>query len=335
MRSNPYTSTHTVRLIGGAILVASLIVAFGARIISLAYQNGANIRLNTALAYGDSVALEDSAHELTGVLTLSPEEQIAWRGIALVRMTQGKLNEVAAAYLHVNNYRAELLDWGARAETQRQWAKAQDWYRVAILLEPENGDHYYRLARISAEQGESEAKAYYVQALSAPRHTEFGRSNILTRLGELEKRKSSTDWNEVLARFDEAIQLNEFVDQQDIIQARSNKAEALDRLGKYRAALDEYESLAGDYPGNYWANVHSGRLVWQLKSDAPTAIAYLEKAIQNNDKPKWAYLLLAQIHAQSGNPELAIPLFRKVLTIDPGDRAAREQLDKLTGGDGS
>lgn len=165
-------------------------------------------------------------------------------------------------------------------------AKAQDWYRVAILLEPENGDHYYRLARISAEQGEPEAAGYYAQALAASRHIEFGRSNILTRLGELEKRKSSTDWNEVLARFDEAIQLNEFVGQQDIIQARSNKAEALDRLGKYRAALDEYESLAGDYPGNYWANVHSGRLVWQLKSDAPTAIAYLEKAIQNNDKPK-------------------------------------------------
>lgn len=315
--------------------MASLIVALGARIIPLAYQNATNLRLNVALAYGDAAAIEASARELSGVITRSPDEQIAWRGLALASISQGRLNEVANAYLHVDNYRAELLDWGARAETQRQWAKAQDWYRVAILLEPENGDHYYRLARISAEQGEPEAADYYAQALAASRHIKFGRSNILTRLGELEKRKSSTDWNEVLARFDEAIQLNEFVDQQDIIQARQSKAEALDRLGEHRAALDEYEALAGDRPGNYWANVHSGRLVWQLKSDAPTAIAYLEKAIQNNDKPKWAYLLLAQIHAQSGNPELAIPLFRKVLTIDPGDRAAQEQLDKLTGGDGS
>lgn len=315
--------------------MASLIVAFGARIIPLAYQNGANIRLNAALVYGDNAAVEAAAHELLEVLAQSPNEQIAWRGIALVRMTQGKLNEVAAAYLHVNNYQAELLDWGARAETQKQRAKAQDWYRVAILLEPENGDHYYRLAHISAEQSEPEAADYYAQALAASRHIEFGRSNILTRLGELEKRKSSTDWNEVLDRFDEAIQLNEFVDQQDIIQARQSKAEALDRLGEHRAALDEYEALAGDRPGNYWANVHSGRLVWQLETNAPKAIAYLKKAIQNNDKSKWAYLILAQVHAQSGNPELAIPLFRKVLTIDPGDRAAREQLDKLMGGDES
>lgn len=329
MRSNPYTSTHTVRLIGGAILVASLIVAFGARIISLAYQNGANIRLNTALAYGDSVALEDSAHELTGVLTLSPEEQIAWRGIALVRMTQGKLNEVAAAYLHVNNYRAELLDWGARAEARKQWAKAQDWYRVAILLEPENGDHYYRLARISAEQGEPEAADYYAQALTASRHIEFGRSNILTRLGELEKQAENPDWEHVLALFDKAMEENAYIDRHDNIVSRMGRAEALERLGRLRESLDEYRLIIHENSGVYWAYVHGGRLSWYVEDDAETAISYLKRAIQLNEKPKWAYLTLGQVYAQTGAIDLAIGQFQKTLTIDPNDEHARQQLDLL------
>lgn len=323
-------------LIAAGVLLVTAILAFAGEIASYLRLNTTNISLNSALAEGNNAALDASAKELGELLADTPHEAEAWRGIALAHITQNQLAAAAEAYAHIENAEAELVDWGRRAELEKRWDIAQDWYQVAVLLEPENGDHLYRLARVSAEQGQQEAIDYYTQALAAPQRAEFGRSNILTRMGELEKRNNNpVIWRDVLNRYDEAIQLDEFVEPGDVVQAWLGKAEAFERLGQSRAALEAYEWLAVYSPGHYWANVHSGRLAWQAEMNTSKAISYLEKAIEIDGRPKWAHLYLAQVYAQLGENDRAIPLFRKVLEIDPEDRVARAHLSQLENNDGS
>lgn len=315
-------------LLGLALLLLSSNMLYRVRI------NFGYIVLNKALATDEAEAINQALANLSGFTAGSPASQEAWRGAALAQMALGNRDEAAESWMNVEGFEEELVTWGTRAEQTDQWATAQEWYHITVTLAPRNGDHWYRLARVSAQLGDSRTVDYYQQALLAPDRTEFGRSNILTRLGELEKRDAPIEWGEVLAQFDEAIQQDDFVDERDLVQAWLGKAEALDRLGQTRTALETYEWVAEYRPGYYWANVHSGRLVWLVEKNADKAIEYLEKAIEINGESKWAFLNLGIVYAQSDNPHMSIPFFKKVLDIDPNDVVAHTQLSRLTGSDG-
>ena len=148
---------------------------------------------------------------------------------------------------------------------------------------------------------------------------------------------AAPDWAAALAEFDAALDEDAFVaggDAADRVQAQLGRAEALDKLGQPAAALEAYRRALVDAPGHYWANVHSGRLTWAVEGDAARAAAYLQEAIALDPQNKWAYLFLSDVYAESGQPELAIPLLNRVLATAPRDEAAQKRLDRLTGGDG-
>ncbi len=320
----------------GALLLVGVVFAGQARTLyQQARDNVAYARLNKALVQESEAQLDETAKVLAGIGVTQPTAPSVWRGIALIHLTQGRLAETADAYAHLNDPMVEVKAWGDRAERAKHWEMAQAWRQVAVLLEPENGDHWYRLAHASAEQDRPEAVDFYLKALAAPQRTDFGRSNIMTRLGEIEKRRDSVQWPMVLAHFQDAIDQDDFIDEGDLIVARMGVAEALDRLGQYREALAAYEWVARYAPGNYWANVHSGRLSWLAEGDAGKAVDYLQKAIALDDSRKWPYLNLAHVYAQSGNREEAITLLQKVLTLDPDDDNARTQLENLLNSDES
>lgn len=333
--NNPQRMRSAALWIGALLLIGAVFAVQASSIYQQARDNVAYARLNKALAQGTEAQLEEAATVLTGIGATRPIASSVWRGIALVHVSQGQLAEAADAYAHLDDPMGEVKAWGDRAERGEQWEAAQAWRQVAVLLEPDNGDYWYRLARASAEQGRPEAVNYYAKALVAPQRTDFGRSNIMTRLGEIEKRRDPVPWQTVLARFQEAIDQDDFVDESDLIAARMGVAEALDRLGQYREALAAYEWVARYTPGNYWANVHSGRLSWLVESDADKAVSYLEKAIALDDSRKWPYLSLAHVYAQTGNRDEAITLLQKVLILDPGDNNAQSQLEDLLSSDGS
>lgn len=321
-------------LFGACVLLVLIILSLSSGLLDRARINSTYITLNKDLAVGDSATLDSVLAELNSINTAAPDSQDAWRATALAEMALGRREEAAAAWANVDGHEEELVAWGTRAERTGDWTAAREWYLAAVSLAPHNGDHSYRLAGVLAQLGDGRAADFYRQALAAPQRTEFGRSNILTRLGELEKRIDPVVWRDVVARFDEAIEQDDFVDTGDEIQAWLGKAEALERLGQPGAALEAYEWVAAARPGHYWANVHSGRLAWQVDKDADRAVAYLERATAIDDKDKWAYLNLGLVNRQSGNPSAAIEAFRKALAIDPDDTTARNQLEELTGGDG-
>jgi tetratricopeptide (TPR) repeat protein len=156
----------------------------------------------------------------------------------------------------------------------------------------------------------------------------------MTRLGELARRRDAPAWTEVYQWFDEALRGNDFTTQRDLFLARMGRAGAADQLKQYPAALDDYRWVADRQPGNYWASVHSGRLVWLLEKDFAAAEAYLSSAISIDDTSKWAYRELAHVYMQSGLLEGAIELYQQVLTLDPNDSLAKEKLHALISSDG-
>ena len=299
--------------------------------------NVAYLRLNRGLAAADAAAVQRAAGSLTAETGTPDESRRAWRGLGVAALLAGDADAAAAAWQNVPGGAAELMLWGEQAAALGDWATARQRYELAVRLEPQNGDAWYALAWAAAQTGAADAFDLYGRALAAGQHARYGRSNILTRRGELARNAAAPDWAAALAEFEAALRQDEFVagEVDDRVQAELGRAEALDKLGQAAAALDAYRQTLTVAPGHYWANVHSGRLTWAVEHDAARAAAYLQEAITLDPESKWAYLFLSDIYAESGQPELAIPLLNRVLAAEPADEAAQKRLDRLTGGDGS
>jgi tetratricopeptide (TPR) repeat protein len=201
---------------------------------------------------------------------------------------------------------------------------------LSVKIEPDNGDHWYRLAQVSHQSGRNdEAIERYLIALNSPTRVDIGRSTILMRLAEIAKRAEPLDWTEVRLLYDRALDQGEFTEEREEFQARMGRAEASDNLRHFNAALEDYRWVADHQPRNYWANLHTGRLIWQIEQDGTLAERHLRQAIERDPSEKWGYRVLAQVLAQTGQEERAIELYQTILTLDPNDAAAQERLQQL------
>jgi tetratricopeptide (TPR) repeat protein len=77
-------------------------------------------------------------------------------------------------------------------------------------------------------------------------------------------------------------------------------------------------------------------LGWALFRQAPAdaragraAVAELRRALQIDERNRSAAQRLAEIYAQTGQPELAVTELERLLTIDPGDLEVAEELRRL------
>lgn len=331
------TERHTTRALWaafGALLLLALVAAppLLSELPSRLRANAAYVQLNRALATNQADQLESARQQLAAESKSPAVGRRAWRGLGLTYLATSRLDEAAVAWGHVDGGEAEFALWGHQAELQGDWQRARAWYQLAVRLTPQDGDAWYRLAQASAQLGDGTAADSYRQALAASEHAQYGRSNILTRLGELAQNRTPPDWATSLAQFEAALQEDQFTDAADQQRAQVGRAEALDELGQTAAALAAYRDAATRWPNHYWANVHSGRLTWYVEHDMARAVAYLERAIALDSENKWAYLFLGGIYAETNQPEAAIPLLSRVLELDPANETARKQLDQLTGG---
>ena len=319
-----------------ALLLLALVAALPAlaALPARARANAGYWHLNRGLAGGEPAELERATAQLADVSESPVVGQRAWRGLGLAAMTAARDDDALAAWQQIDGGAAEVTLWGYQAESAGDWAAARDWHRLAVRLDPHDGDAWYEVARASAQLGDVAATEAYQQALAAARHARFGPSNILTRLGELAKNAAPPDWAAALSHFEDALRRDAFIVADDRLQAHLGRAEALDKLGQTAAALDAYRQAAAAWPNHYWANVHSGRLSWYVAGDATQATAFLNHAITLQPDDKWAYLFLGGIYAEAGQADRAIPLLQRVLELDPDDATARQQLDQLMGGDG-
>ena len=324
------TRRGRLALVGLALLAAAALLTHMPRLVAWARLNTGYVWLNRGLAEAEPAKVERATRFFTAGSDDPASRRSAWRGLGLAYVSQGRFEAAGLAWQQIGGLDGFEM-WGLQAEQAGNWTGARDWYGLATRSAPQNGDYWYLRARAAAQASDSAAAGFYREALAAPESRRFGRSNTLTRLAELAKQEQPPDWDAALARFEEAIQQDEFIAPEDALLAGVGRAEALDKLGRTPEALAAYREVAASWPDHYWANVHSGRLSWYLERDETAAVRYLERAIAADPRPMWAYLFLGSVYAESGQPEKAIPLLRHVLTIEPDNEAARRQIQKLTG----
>lgn len=300
------------------------------------YLNIGFIRLNSALSRQEFAPEQKAMASFKSIHEDAPENLRAWSGITLAFVSRGEIQSAAQAMTKSDTSVFEVRQWAERATRVNQWDEAEKWYQLATVVEPDNGDNWAMSGAVSAQLGMFEtAGTYYLQALAAPKHPTIKPSSIMMRLAELAKEKDTQDWNQVREWYDRAIEASDFTSERDIYQARLGRAEASEQLQRYRSALEDYRWVAERQPRNYWANYHSGRLIWQIEQDATTAERYLRNAIDVDEQRKWAYRELGIIFSYNGDLNKAIEMFRKVLSIDPEDRISKSRLENLIESDES
>lgn len=314
------------------LLIAAGLMARSGTLWEKFLINTGYLALNNALVSTPEGQYEHVETIFSGVEPGTVERERALRAIGLTRMSQRDLPGAVSAWEQLAESSTEINAWARRAERDRDWASARDWYWLQAQIEPENGDNWYKLAEIVTRLGDEDtARDYYRTALSTGNLSAWGQSNIMTRLGELAKRTGQGEWQEAIDWFDQALRQDDFKPERDRVQARMGRAEAYDNLQQPEKALADYRWVADRQPRNYWARVHSGRLVWSLDKDATAAEIFLREAIEIDEGSKWAYRNLALVYAQSGQTDQAISLFKRVLALDPGDQLAKNQLQLLEG----
>jgi tetratricopeptide (TPR) repeat protein len=325
----PYTRLIWVLILISVVIAITALLAVH-DIGDLLRLNAGYIRLNQGLAVSDPASLDSSEQTLEQIGRQSPLSPRARRGIGLAYMNREQFAATVEQWIAYDDAVNESMAWAFRAERLGDWATAEQWHRLSVEIDPGNGDHWYRLAQVSGQLGRNiEAADHYLAALNSPTHSDIGRSTILMRLAEMAKRAEPRDWTEVHLWYDRALDQDEFTEEREEFQARMGRAEALDNMGHYNAALEDYRWVADRLPRNYWANLHTGRLLWQVEQDAAAAERYLLQAIERDPTEKWGYRALALVFAQTGQEDQAIELYQTILSLDPNDEVARERLHQL------
>ncbi|HEX2343662.1 MAG TPA: tetratricopeptide repeat protein [Vicinamibacterales bacterium] len=97
----------------------------------------------------------------------------------------------------------------------------------------------------------------------------------------------------------------------------------------HKGQLDEAERLARSALADPHAQAVAysvlGTIRFQQKRLADS-VGFLEKAIELEPRLVGAHLNLAQIYTLQGKPEMALPMFRRVLKLDPTNKAAKVAL---------
>lgn len=192
MDTNERQSAHG-RLIAWALILALAATLLQTRdMLARYWVNTGYVQLNQAQASGESGWFDSALATFSKVNPNSMAGQRAWRGRSLAYWFQSRPDEAIAIWEAVPGINTEIQLWAQQAERARDFAAARDWYQAAVRIDPDNGDNWYRLAQASARMGDAGAAgSYYLRALSSPARAEFGRSNILTRLGK----RCQFDWN--------------------------------------------------------------------------------------------------------------------------------------------
>jgi len=224
----------------------------------------------------------------------------------------------------------DFIAQGEKERRAKRYGEALGWYERATVTAPGLGDpwYYMGLAYEKMEQW-GEALVAFQKGLSLPL-VEISQSDIYYRVGWLQSRKvDPPDLAAALAAFDTAIAQDQFVEKAQEVQAHYQRADALHRLGLGEEALREYEWVVARQTEHYWACVHLGNLYWRVRGDAERAETVLMRAVHLESDMKWAYRVLARVYQETSREAEAIEMYRQVLSLDPQDELALEQIDRL------
>ncbi|MBI1177647.1 tetratricopeptide repeat protein [bacterium] len=210
-----------------------------------------------------------------------------------------------AAQIDTNSL-SDMLSLGNYLLKQDQLTDAENAYRRAVEINPDDEDAHFNLGLALARQKKYEdaAKEYNEALKIYPDYVEV-KNNLANTLIELGRT------NDAIAQLEEAIQLNP-----DYVQGLNN----LGRLRAVEGEFDKAEKLlkhaAELDPKNFGVQFNLGSFYLQ-KHDAPAAVTSFESAHKLQPDNLLALNLLAKSLTIAGKPEQALSYLTNSLATHP------------------
>ncbi|MFC1744654.1 tetratricopeptide repeat protein [Candidatus Riflebacteria bacterium] len=215
---------------------------------------------------------------------------------------------------------------------KKKVGEAENHYKKAIELDPNNAESYNGLAMIMSVKGDkAKAEEFYYKALSIASHpnalSKKSRSGVYFNLGLLylsNNKLNSAQENlleslKLQPEFSPLVHFNlakVFARQRDFENAISHLKKGLDfkveRKGKLQLASEIHFFLGG--------------IFLYEKNDLALALKHYQESIPNHPRPAAVYNSMGIAYARQGNMPEAVKCWRKALSIEPGNMAARRNL---------
>lgn len=318
------------KLFHSLVLINIALVACVVLLISrgTAWNNLGYIMLNRSLSSNVTVSLDhaetwfrraDAAHKTDFAL-----------GVILAKT--GDQQGAIARWGEVDNAVSSLMAWGDVHFKAEQYEEARSWYQYAAEIEPRFADPLFFSGLIAEVQNKPRlALQYFEQAAARPDHAQVGLSDIETKMAMVAANDlSNGDWVTVQALSESALTHADFrYLRYGDLQAQYHLARALHQRGFYEEAIDEYETVIGDWPSHYTARVFLAMLLWQVRADSERSTELLRSAIALDPLRVTAYLRLGEVYTESGKLGLAKETYEKVLELEPENEAATKALTEI------
>jgi tetratricopeptide (TPR) repeat protein len=261
------------------------------------------------------------------------------------RALAAKPGDAGVAYDVYNNI-------GIALSRQGKTSDALEYYRKALVTAPELAEAHFNLAAVLAERGKlPEAVESFRQGLRRSQndfdaHTRL--ADLLARCGKpseaIDEYKSALrirpdaalamcglgrlladagSLDEAVAWFSKALHLRP-----DLGVAHVNLGVALAMKGAMKEAAGHFGEAVRINPKNPEAQADLGRALAELK-DTATALECYEKAIKLDSVNVEARINYGALLASAGRIEDAERQFRTVLKVEPGNKAAKRDLEVI------
>jgi tetratricopeptide (TPR) repeat protein len=256
------------------------------------------------------------------------------RSLGMIYLDQGKYDEAERAFKTNPDVAHELIDWGKLAQGREDFGSAQAWFALAVEVEPRLGDGWLYLAQTQLELDHpGDALFALEQGLGAPDLAEVGRSDIFFFLGVIYQQEHE-DYVRALQHYGRALRADDFSHpgiKAELFHKRGNLYEMQQRdsveiISEYRRAIEVF-------PGNYWARLRLGYMLYWADKDllsAQTEIQHASTLWPRGDTfAKLPYRYLGDIFVDAGMIDRALAQYRIVLKLDPVDAEVLAMIQSL------
>jgi tetratricopeptide (TPR) repeat protein len=209
---------------------------------------------------------------------------------------------------------------GAELLRKGQYAGAEQQYRAALLLDPQDGDLYVGLARsLGGQEKWDDAAVAARQALGLDANNDLAHVDLGLALGH------KGQWEDEIAEAREALRLNP-----NLAEAHANLGLALEHQGDVDGALAEHREALRLNPQSELAHYNLGLALGE-KGDRDGEIAEYREALRLSPNLAAAHYSLGGALGEKGDRDAEIAEYREALRLNPKYEEAHVNLGLALG----
>lgn len=270
----------------------------------------AYFHMRNSVALFKEQKLDEAEEEMVKAIDIHPSLSPLYNVFGLLKIGRRAVNtlkqSVYMAMTTSSEYMDEFVKEGVELLAQEKFPEAEEKFKQAIALNPDNTDAHFRLGFTYISQKK------YTDAIDAFEYlTQLDPHNVnaffMLGLAYSEVR----EYYPCISNLQYALRI-----QPAFVEARLTLADAYHNQGKYLISMDELTRLEEYIPNEDTTYLHRGMILIELER-FEEAIPYFEKVIELKPDVGEAYELLVGLYENFGNYERAMDLAKTALEINP------------------